>query len=239
MARNGWVNRLLDMIGLVDDGDEPQQERNDRSRQSSSGSGSARSSSFGSGSRYSSRNEEGDGSGARRRDDDNNSYSSYRSNFERSASAGRTYSTRTEEQQDDRDDLEKAFDNMGSGSSSSRQRTSGPRRAAQTSSAAGTQTRTAQHGSAGTKIHHVNMRTLEECRGIIRDLAEGSVVIVNLENIDDRLLQRALDTLGGAACALHQWMEPVGDRMYMIGSKAVQFDHNYDYSRTMDDRYDR
>ena len=236
MARNGWVNRLLDMIGLVDDGEEPQQEKNDRSRQSSSGSGSARSSAFGSGSRYSSRNEESEGSGARRRDNDGSGYSSYRSNFERSASAGRTYSTRTEEPQDDRDDLEKAFDNMGS---SSRQRTSGPRRSAQASSAAGTQTRTAQHGSTGTKIHHVNMHALEECRAIIRDLAEGSVVIVNLESIDDRLLQRALDTLGGAACALHQWMEPVGDRMYMIGSKAVQFDHNYDYSRTMDDRYDR
>lgn len=74
------------------------------------------------------------------------------------------------------------------------------------------------------------LHTLDECRDVISDLLENKSVLLNLEDMDDRIIQRAIDTLGGAAFALNATLRRASDRTYIIAPTSV------DIAYTNDDR---
>lgn len=87
--------------------------------------------------------------------------------------------------------------------------------------------------SARDSRHHMivyYLHTLDECRDVISDLLENKSVLLNLEDMDDRIIQRAIDTLGGAAFALNATLRRASDRTYIIAPTSV------DIAYTNDDR---
>lgn len=65
------------------------------------------------------------------------------------------------------------------------------------------------------------LHELEECRDVIGDLLESKTVLLNLEDMDERLIQRAIDTLCGAAFALGATLRKASDKTYLIAPNNV------------------
>ena len=63
------------------------------------------------------------------------------------------------------------------------------------------------------------------------DLLENKSVLLNLEDMDDRLIQRAIDTLGGAAFALNATLRRASDRTYLIAPLSVDIAYTNDADR--------
>lgn len=82
--------------------------------------------------------------------------------------------------------------------------------------------------------HHMivyYLHTLDECRDVISDLLENKSVLLNLEDMDERVLQRAIDTLGGAAFALNATLRKASDRTYLIAPTNVDIAYTNDADR--------
>ena len=75
------------------------------------------------------------------------------------------------------------------------------------------------------------LHTLDECRDVISDLLDTKIVVLNLEDMDDRLIQRAIDTLGGAAFALNATLRRTSNRTYIIAPTNVDIDYTNDAGR--------
>lgn len=87
---------------------------------------------------------------------------------------------------------------------------------------------------SGDSRHHLivyYLHTLDECRDVISDLLENKSVLLNLEDMDDRLIQRAIDTLGGAAFALNATLRRASDRTYLIAPTSVDIAYTNDADR--------
>lgn len=66
------------------------------------------------------------------------------------------------------------------------------------------------------------LHSLSECSGVIEDLIGGNSVLLNLEETDMQLMQRVVDTLAGAAFALHAKIRKVSEKMYLIAPENVE-----------------
>ena len=68
----------------------------------------------------------------------------------------------------------------------------------------------------------VNVRQIEECRGIIQCLLRGESILLNLENIDPKDCGRVVDLLSGAAFALQGRMIKVAHLSYLLAPENVE-----------------
>ena len=66
------------------------------------------------------------------------------------------------------------------------------------------------------------LHTLEECREVITDLIDGKTVLLNLEEMDEKTIQRGIDTLCGAAFALNATLRKASDKTYLIAPTNVE-----------------
>ncbi|NLG26191.1 MAG: cell division protein SepF [Clostridiales bacterium] len=65
------------------------------------------------------------------------------------------------------------------------------------------------------------LQTFEECRDVILSLIDKKSVLINLDQLEDPLVQRAIDTLGGAAFAIGATMRKASDKTYLIAPDNV------------------
>lgn len=86
-----------------------------------------------------------------------------------------------------------------------------------------------QTPSTQTVIYY--LRALEECRDVINDLLDNKTVLLNLEDMDERVVQRAIDTLCGAAFALNATLRKASDKTYLIAPNSVQVASTNDAER--------
>lgn len=66
------------------------------------------------------------------------------------------------------------------------------------------------------------LHTLEECRDVITDLIDNKTVLLNLEEMDEKTIQRGIDTLCGAAFALNATLRKASDKTYLIAPNNVE-----------------
>ncbi len=67
----------------------------------------------------------------------------------------------------------------------------------------------------------VCVRGLEDCQEIINALLDVKSVFINMEPLDDALVQRVIDMLGGAAFALRGTMAKISHRTYLLAPNSV------------------
>ena len=75
------------------------------------------------------------------------------------------------------------------------------------------------------------LHSLSEGSGVIEDLIGGNSVLLNLEETDMQLMQRVVDTLAGAAFALHAKIRKVSEKMYLIAPENVEVNMTSSVSR--------
>ncbi|MEG1606039.1 MAG: cell division protein SepF, partial [Clostridia bacterium] len=75
------------------------------------------------------------------------------------------------------------------------------------------------------------LRQLEECRDVINDLLDNKTVLLNLEDMDERIVQRGIDTLCGAAFALGATLRKASDKTYLIAPNTVEVASTNDTQR--------
>jgi len=63
--------------------------------------------------------------------------------------------------------------------------------------------------------------SLSECADVIRAILDGTSVVINFSETDDRLSQRIIDTLSGAAFALNAKVRKITDDTYLIAPSNV------------------
>lgn len=89
--------------------------------------------------------------------------------------------------------------------------------------------RPAAMGQSQTVIYYLH--SLEECRDVISDLLDNKTVLLNLEDMDERQIQRGIDTLCGAAFALDATVRKASDKTYLIAPNSVRVANNGDNAR--------
>ena len=75
----------------------------------------------------------------------------------------------------------------------------------------------------------VTVRSIEECRDIIKCLLRGESVLLNLENVDPKDCGRVVDLLSGAAFALQGRMLKVAHLSYLLAPESVEVIHDEPY----------
>ena len=73
--------------------------------------------------------------------------------------------------------------------------------------------------------------SLEECCDVIDSLISGNIVLLTLDVLDPKLTQRAVDTLSGAVFALHATIRKASDKTYLIAPRTVEVNETYDVER--------
>lgn len=73
-----------------------------------------------------------------------------------------------------------------------------------------------------TVIHY--LRDINDCKDIIDDLLNECQVVLNIEDADDVLKQRAIDMIYGAQYALHAKMRQVSRSTFIIAPQSVEVD---------------
>ena len=82
-----------------------------------------------------------------------------------------------------------------------------------------------------TAIYYLG--SIRECAEVIRSVISGASVFVNLEDVDDRTMQRIVDTLSGAAFALNAKVRKISENAYLIAPENV----NVNMSNHIERRY--
>lgn len=237
MARNsGFFNRLLNIIGLVDD--EPAepagasrrvQPEDARARYGSTSAGTSYSrdrqgaGSYGSTGRAAHYSQGVYQSDARQDGGEDRPRSGY-SSFERAPYDERAAKT----EQPEVDELD--FDYQPPQKTRPQPASQRPQRREQAPSRRGEGAAVSRGDSRHSMIVY-SLRTLDECREVISDLLENKSVLLNLESMDDRIIQRAIDTLGGAAFALNANLRRASDRTYLIAPNSVDVAYTNDSDR--------
>ena len=97
-----------------------------------------------------------------------------------------------------------------------------------------TQPRTSRNGgSSRQKTVMFALHNLEDCCDVIDNLIMNNTVVLTMDHLDDRLMQRAVDTLSGAVFALHATIRKASERTYLIAPMTVEVNETYD----TDDRF--
>lgn len=76
-----------------------------------------------------------------------------------------------------------------------------------------------------------NLSSLEECSDVVDALIANNIVLLMLEQLDDRMIQRAVDTLSGAAFALHATIRKASEKTYLIAPRTVEVNDPGYYGR--------
>ena len=76
-----------------------------------------------------------------------------------------------------------------------------------------------------------SLRTLEDCCDVIDQLIANNTVVLTMDELDGRLLQRAVDTLSGAVFALHASIRKASDKTYLVAPMSVEVNDAYDVER--------
>lgn len=79
-----------------------------------------------------------------------------------------------------------------------------------------------------------DLRSLEDCREVIQALIANKTVIFSLEELDQPLMRRVVDTLSGAACALDATIRRTSDVSYLIAPSSIEVNGT---RRTVERRY--
>lgn len=75
------------------------------------------------------------------------------------------------------------------------------------------------------------LHNLEDCCDVIDNLILGNTVVLTLDDLDPKLMQRALDTLSGAVFALHAIIRKASERTYLVAPAGVEVNETYDVDR--------
>ena len=75
------------------------------------------------------------------------------------------------------------------------------------------------------------LHALEDCCDVIDNLILNNTVVLTLDNLDARLMQRAIDTLSGAVFALHATIRKASEHTYLIAPNSVEVNETYDVDR--------
>lgn len=67
-----------------------------------------------------------------------------------------------------------------------------------------------------------NITSLEECCDVVDALIANNIALIMLEQLDDRMTQRVVDTLSGAAFALHATIRKASERTYLVAPRTVE-----------------
>lgn len=72
------------------------------------------------------------------------------------------------------------------------------------------------------------LHNLEDCCDVIDNLIVNNTVVLTMDHLDDKLMQRAVDTLSGAVFALHATIRKASERTYLIAPMTVEVNETYD-----------
>lgn len=75
------------------------------------------------------------------------------------------------------------------------------------------------------------LTSLEDCCDVIDSLIAGNVVVLTLDELEPKLVQRALDTLSGAVFALSATIRKASDKTYVIAPSTAELNESYDAER--------
>ena len=75
------------------------------------------------------------------------------------------------------------------------------------------------------------LHSLEDCCDVIDNLIMNNTVILTLDDLEPKLMQRAVDTLSGAVFALHATIRKASDRTYLIAPNSVEVNENDEENR--------
>ena len=90
------------------------------------------------------------------------------------------------------------------------------------------QPRRAMQVSRRTRTVMYSLHTLKDCTKVIDDLISNNTVVLSMEELEGGLMQRALDTLSGAAFALDANIRKASDRTYLITPTSVEVNDGYE-----------
>ena len=76
-----------------------------------------------------------------------------------------------------------------------------------------------------------SLHSLEDCCDVIDQLIANNTVVLTMDELDGRLLQRAVDTLSGAVFALHASIRKASDKTYLVAPMSVEVNDAYDVER--------
>jgi len=76
-----------------------------------------------------------------------------------------------------------------------------------------------------------SLHSLEDCCDVIDNLILNNTVVLTLDDLDAKLMQRAVDTLSGAVFALHATIRKASDRTYLIAPMNVEVNETYETDR--------
>ena len=76
-----------------------------------------------------------------------------------------------------------------------------------------------------------SLHSLEDCCEVIDNLIANNTVVLTMDELDGRLMQRAVDTLSGAVFALHASIRKTSDKTYLIAPMSVEVNEAYDVDR--------
>ena len=245
MARNksGGFNKLLNFIGLVDDEDTRDtygEEYSGDGYGRQSGYSPARQSRTASGRTTSFSRQTGSSRTAGRLGD-----SGTRSRYESRYDTGSRYDSRSaspsrarggyDDYRTDERRTESRFDDSGYGARSQRPsgRYSQPDARYGGSSANVPARTTPQRMRVSPRSRTVmySLHTLEDCCEVIDQLIANNTVVLTMDELDGRLLQRAVDTLSGAVFALHASIRKASDKTYLVAPMSVEINEAYDLDR--------
>jgi len=71
-----------------------------------------------------------------------------------------------------------------------------------------------------------SLHSLEDCCDVIDNLIINNTVVLTMDDLDPKLMQRAVDTLSGAVFALHATIRKASDRTYLIAPNSVEVNEN-------------
>ena len=76
-----------------------------------------------------------------------------------------------------------------------------------------------------------SLHSLEDCCEVIDQLIANNTVVLTMDELDGRLMQRAVDTLSGAVFALHASIRKASDKTYLVAPMSVEVNDGYDMDR--------
>ena len=76
-----------------------------------------------------------------------------------------------------------------------------------------------------------SLHSLEDCCEVIDQLIANNTVVLTMDELDGRLLQRAVDTLSGAVFALHASIRKASDKTYLVAPMSVEVNDAFDMER--------
>ena len=76
-----------------------------------------------------------------------------------------------------------------------------------------------------------SLHSLEDCCEVIDQLIANNTVVLTMDELDGRLMQRAVDTLSGAVFALHASIRKASDKTYLVAPMSVEVNDGFDAER--------